>query len=99
MTAVMAISETRTQNNSAHNLRGSEKPYFANVKNSAYVGKVFSGIIYTEWKEYNCHPFNSRRGWLNRPKNVYTIWGLNLIVSSEKGVTCSVLFTAYCLYR
>ena len=31
------------------------------------------------------------------PKKVYTIWGLNLIVSSEKGVSCSVSFTSYCV--
>ena len=29
----------------------------------------------------------------------YTIWGQNLIVFSEKGVSCSVLITSYCLYR
>ena len=46
-----------------------------------------------------CHPFNSRRGRLKEPKNVYTIWDLNLIVSSERGVSCSVLFTSHCLYR
>ena len=54
---------------------------------------------YTEWKGNKCHPFNSRRGRLKGPKNVYTIWGLNLIVFSEKGVSCSVLFTSYCLYH
>ena len=27
------------------------------------------------------------------------IWGLTLIVFSEKGISCSVLFTSYCLYR
>ena len=36
-----------------------------------------------------CHPFNSRRARLKGPKNVYTIWGLNLIVISGKGVSCS----------
>ena len=54
---------------------------------------------YTEWKGNKCHSFNSRRGLLKRPKNLYTIWGLNLIVPSEKGVPCSVLFTSYSLYR
>ena len=38
----------------------------------------------TEWKGNKSHPFNSRRGRLKGPKNSYTIWGLNLIVSSEK---------------
>ena len=39
---------------------------------------------YTEWNGNKCHPFNSRRGRLKGPKNVYTIWGLNLRVFSEK---------------
>ena len=56
-------------------------------------------LIYTGWKGNKCHPFNSRRGRLKGPKNLYKIWGLNLRVSSEKGVSCSVLFTSYCLYR
>ena len=54
---------------------------------------------YIECKRNKYHPFNSRRGRLEGPKNVYTISGLNLIVFSEKGVSCSVLFTPYCLYR
>ena len=29
------------------------------------------------------------------PKKLYTIWDLNLIVFSDKGVSCSVLFTSY----
>ena len=33
--------------------------------------------------------FSSRRGRLKGPKNSYAIWGLNLIVFSEKGVSCS----------
>ena len=44
-----------------------------------------------------CHPFNSRRGRLKGPKNIYTIWGLNFIILSEKRVFCSVFLrrTAY----
>ena len=53
---------------------------------------------YTEWKRNKCDLFKSRRGRLKEPKNIRTIWGLNLIVFSEKGVSCSVLFTSYCLY-
>ena len=59
---------------------------------------IYSYIkIYTGWKGNKCRPFNSRRGRLKGPKNVYTIWGLNLIVLSEKGVSYSALFTSYCL--
>ena len=43
----------------------------------------------TGWKGNKCHPLNNRRGRLKGTKNVYTIWCLNLIVSSEKGVSCS----------
>ena len=50
---------------------------------------------YTGWKGNKCHPFNSRRGQLKEPKNMYTIWGLNLIVSSEEGVSFSLLSTSY----
>ena len=50
---------------------------------------------YTEWKGNKCHPFNSRRGRLKGPKNVYTIWGLNLIVSSGK----KVLVVLFCSRR
>ena len=39
---------------------------------------------YTGCKGNECHPFNSRRGWLKGLKNLYTMSGLNLIVSSEK---------------
>ena len=39
-------------------------------------------ILYTGWKENKCHPFNSRRGRLK--DNIHTIWGVNLIVFSEK---------------
>ena len=56
-------------------------------------------LEYTEWKGNKCQTFNSRRGRLKGPKNVYTIWSLNFIVSSEKDVSCSVLFTSYCLHR
>ena len=45
-------------------------------------------IVYTGWKGNKCHPFNSRRGWLKGPKYLCTIWDLNLIVSSQKGVSC-----------
>ena len=38
----------------------------------------------TGWKGNKYHPFNSRRERLKGPKNVYTIWGLYLVVSSEK---------------
>ena len=59
---------------------------------------LFQKAIYeracTEWKGNKCQASNSRRGRLKGPRNVYTIWGLNLIVSSEKGVSCSVLFTS-----
>ena len=41
---------------------------------------------YTVWKGNKCHPFNIRRGRLKETKNLYIIWGLNLIVFSEKGV-------------
>ena len=51
----------------------------------------------TGWKGNKFHHFNSRRGRFKAP--IYTIWGLNLIVSSEKGVSCSVMFASYCLYR
>ena len=44
----------------------------------------------TGWKGNKSHPFYSSRGRLKGPKNVYTIWRLNLIVSSETGVYCSV---------
>ena len=47
---------------------------------------------YTEWKGNKCHPFKSGRLRLKGPKHLDTIWGLNLIVSSEKGISCSVLF-------
>ena len=62
-------------------------------------------LLYTDWKGNKCHPFNSRRGRLKGSIYIYiyiythTICGLNLIVFSEKGVSCSVLFTSYCLYR
>ena len=50
----------------------------------------FFSAIYTEWKGNKCHPFNSRGdGWKDQ-KNIYKIWGLNLIVFSKKGVSCSV---------
>ena len=49
-------------------------------------------VEYTEWKGNKCHPFNSRAGRLKGPKNVYTLWDLNLIVFSEKGVFYSLLF-------
>ena len=62
-------------------------------------GMWMQGSTYTEWKGNKCRPFNSRRGRLKGSKNLYTIWGLTLVVSSEKGVSCSVLFTSYCLYR
>ena len=52
---------------------------------------------YTGWKENKCH--RRRRGRFKGQKKLYTVWGLNLIVSSEKGVSCSVLFTLHCLYR
>ena len=56
--------------------------------------------IYTGCKGNKCHPFNSRRGRFKGPIYIYIyiyfIWGLNLIVLSEKGVSCSVLFTSYC---
>ena len=39
---------------------------------------------YTEWKGNKFHPFNSSRGRLKRSKNVYTIWGLNILVFTEK---------------
>ena len=56
--------------------------------------------IYTEWKGNKCHPFNCRRGRLKLPKKYISVWGLNLIVFSEKKVvSCSVLFTSYNLYR
>ena len=41
----------------------------------------------TGWKGNKCHAFNIRLGRLKGPKNLYTIWGLNLILSSRKGVT------------
>ena len=59
---------------------------------------VVKGTHITGWKGNKDHPFNSRRGRLKGPKNVLTIWGLNFIVLSEKGVSCSVLFKSYCLY-
>ena len=62
--------------------------------------KVFVlNIHYTAWKGNKCHPFNSRRGRLKGPKMYIQYGGLNFIVSSEKYVSCSVLFTSYCLYR
>ena len=47
------------------------------------------------WKGNKCHPFNSHRGQWRGPKNVYTIWSLNLIVFSEKGVLFCLPRTAY----
>ena len=67
--------------------------YFCKWRNWIYLKR------YTGWKGSKCLPLNSRRGRLKGPKNLYTIWGLNLIVFSEKGVSSSVLFTSYCLYR
>ena len=49
---------------------------------------------YTGWKGNNCHPFSSRRGRLKGPKNLYAIWGLNLIVFSRK-----MVFLALCCSR
>ena len=71
--------------------------FSACTEGPAFEQNTDDDIEYTEWKVNKCHPFNSRRGRLKGPKYVYTIWGLNLIVSSEKGVPCSVLFTSYCL--
>ena len=68
------------------------------IKQLAFSNLQFSAE-YTEWKGNKSHPFNSRRGRLKGSKNLYTIWGLSLIVFSEKGVSCSVLFTSYCLYH
>ena len=45
---------------------------------------MYKRLEYTGWKGNNCHPFKSRRGRLKGPKNLYTIWGPNLIVSSKK---------------
>ena len=54
----------------------------------------------TGWKGNKCHPFNSRRERLKAPKIIYTIWGSKLDSFLRKnGVSCSVLFTLYCLYR
>ena len=66
---------------------------------SFYQANFIYGRIYTEWKGNKCHPFNSRRGRLKGPKKIYIyiMWGLNLIVFSIKGVSCSVLSTSYCL--
>ena len=49
-------------------------------------------------KDNKCHPFNSRRGRLKGPIYIaYTIWGLNLIVFTEKVIPCSLLWMSYWL--
>ena len=65
-----------------------------------WAGAAIIMDIYTGWKEYKCHPFKCT-GMVentNIHKLIHTILSLNLIVFSEKGVSCSVLFTSYCLY-
>ena len=58
----------------------SHLPAETKPNNNQYGLHIFK---YTEWKGSKCHLFNSRRGRFKGPKNMYTIWGLNLIVSSE----------------
>ena len=58
---------------------------------------IFFFLGYTVCKGNKCHPFNSRRGRLKGP--IYTIWGLNFIIFSEKGVSFSLSFTLYSVYR
>ena len=55
-------------------------------------------LAYTEWKGNKCHPFKSRRGrFKGHYIYIYTIWDLNLIVFSVKGVSSCILLrrTAY----
>ena len=60
-------------------------------------GRDVHFLIYIQGeREISAILLTSRRGRLKGPKNMYTIWGLNLILFSENGVSCSVLFT-YCL--
>ena len=59
--------------------------------------KPVSGIVHCLYKL--CQTVPAFCLVLYESHYIYRIWGLNAIVFSEKGVSCSVFSTSYCLYR
>ena len=57
--------------------------HFENIQDGRELSAIFLTVFGDGWKDLYY---------------IYIIWCLNLIVFSEKGVSCSVLFTSYCLY-